>query len=89
MGRRCGSTHGEPLGGVHLDHAPQKVLAVGGDEVGHVEDPQLHLLQKVPQVVVVERQGPLGRGGEEEEGGEEMMGEARWQWRGGEAGGWG
>ena len=64
----------EPLCGVHLDHAPQQVLAVGGDEVGHVEHTQLHLLQKVPQVVVVERQGALGgrggRAGEEDRGGQ-------------------
>ena len=62
MGPEVRGTHSEPLGGIHLDHSPQEVLAVGGDEVGHVEDPQLHLLQEVPQVVVVERQGPLGRG---------------------------
>ena len=49
----------QPLGGVHFNHPTQEVLTVGRDEVGHVEDPQLHLLQEVPQVIVVEGQCPL------------------------------
>lgn len=49
----------EPLGSVHFNHAAQKVLTVRRDEVRHVENSQLHLLQQIPQVVVVERQGAL------------------------------
>lgn len=53
----------EPLGGVHFNHTAQQILTVWRDEVRHVENSQLHLLQKVPQVVIVKRQSAL----EEEE----------------------
>lgn len=49
----------ESLSGIHLDHAPKEVLTVWGDEVGHVENTQLHFLQQVSQVVIVKWQGAL------------------------------
>lgn len=52
-------TNRESFGRVHFDHSPQQVLAVRRDKVRHMEDSQLHLLQQVPQVVVVERQSTL------------------------------
>lgn len=58
----CGGglhSHREPLLWVDLDHPPEQGLAVRRDEVGHVEDPALHFLQQLPQVVVVEGQGAL------------------------------
>lgn len=55
-------THREAPGGVHLDHAAQQALAVGRDEVRHVKHASLHLLQQLPQVVVVEGQRPLPAG---------------------------
>lgn len=57
-----GGTHREAPRGVHLDHAAQQALAVGRDEVRHVEHAPLHLLQQLPQVVVVEGQRPLPAG---------------------------
>lgn len=44
---------------IHFDHSPQKVLAVRRDKVRHMEHSQLHLLQQIPQVVVIERQSTL------------------------------
>ena len=55
-------THREAPGSVHLNHAAQQALAVGRDEVRHVEHASLHLLQQLPQVVVVEGQRPLPAG---------------------------
>lgn len=52
-------THREPLAGVDLDHPSKKVLTVWRDEVRHVENSQLHFLQQIPQVVIVEGQGAL------------------------------
>lgn len=49
----------EPLGSVHFNHAAQQVLTVRRDEVRHVENSQLHLLQQIPQVVIIERQSTL------------------------------
>lgn len=63
-GSRLWVSYRQPLGGIHFDHPTEEALAFGGDEVRHVENPQLHLLQQVPQVVVVERQSAL----QEEEG---------------------
>lgn len=63
VGGICPVAYCEPLAGVHFDHPPQEVLTVWGDEVRHVEDAQLHLLQEVPQVVVVEGEGALGQAG--------------------------
>lgn len=60
--RPPGAPYRQPLGGVHLDHTAQQVLTVGRDEVWHMENSQLHLLQEVPQVVVVEWQSPLQEG---------------------------
>lgn len=60
--RPPGAPYRQPLGGVHLDHTAQQVLTVWRDEVWHMENSQLHLLQEVPQVVVVERQSPLQEG---------------------------
>ena len=54
----AGKTHREPLFRRHLDHAPEKVLTVGGHKVGDVEHASLDLLQELPQVVVVEGKGP-------------------------------
>lgn len=54
-------TDRESLGGVHLDHPLEKVLAIWWDEVWHVENAQLHLFQQIPQVIIVERQRPLER----------------------------
>ncbi len=50
--------HRESFFRVDLDHAPQQSLAVG-DEMGHVEHSTLHLLQQLPQVIVVEGQRAL------------------------------
>lgn len=58
----AGGTHREAPRRVHLDHAAQQALAVGRDEVRHVEHAPLHLLQQLPQVVVVEGQRPLRAG---------------------------
>lgn len=55
----CSQTDRQPLGGVHFDHSSQKVLTVWRDEVRHVENSQLHLLQKVPQVVIIKWQRAL------------------------------
>lgn len=55
-------THRQAPRRVHLDHAAQQALAVGRDEVRHVEHAPLHLLQQLPQVVVVEGQRPLSAG---------------------------
>lgn len=55
-------THREAPRRVHLDHAAQQALAVGRDEVRHVKHAPLHLLQQLPQVVVVEGQRPLPAG---------------------------
>lgn len=49
----------ETFRGIHFNHPPQKVLTVGRDKMGHVEHSTLHLLQQLPQVVVIERQGTL------------------------------
>lgn len=50
-----GNTHGYALGGRHLDHGAQELLTLRGHEVGNVEHAALHLLQELPEVVVVER----------------------------------
>lgn len=55
----CAVAYCEPFVGVHLNHPAQKVLTVWRDKVGHVENSQLHLLQKIPQVVVIKRQSAL------------------------------
>lgn len=52
-------TYREPLFRVDLNHALQQGLTVWRDEVGHVEDPALHLLQELTQVVVVKGEGAL------------------------------
>lgn len=52
-------TDRESFGRVDFDHSPQQVLAVRRDKVRHVEHSQLHLLQQIPQVVVIEGQSPL------------------------------
>ena len=52
-------TYREPLAGVHFNHSAQKILTVWRDEVRHVENSQLHLLQKIPQVVVIKRESAL------------------------------
>lgn len=52
-------TYREPLLWVDLDHALEQRLAVGRDEWGHMEHPTLHLLQQLPQVVMVEWQRTL------------------------------
>lgn len=76
-------THREAPRRVHFDHTAQQALAVGRDEVRHVEHAPFHLLQQLPQVVVVEGQRPLpvgdgvtagrrdrvGRGGDGRRGG--------------------
>lgn len=49
----------EPLFGVDLNHTLQQGLTVWRDEVGHVEDPALHLLQELTQIVVVKGEGAL------------------------------
>lgn len=59
---RTPGTHREAPGRVHLDHAAQQALAVGRDKVRHMEHAPLHLLQQLPQVVVVEGQSPLPAG---------------------------
>lgn len=65
----------QPLVGVNLDHALQQGLAVWGNEVGHVENPTLHLFQELAQVVMVKRQGTL----REREGNKELK-QNRWGW---------
>lgn len=55
----CQKSDRETFGGIHLDHPPQEVLAVWRNEMGHVKDPELHFLQQVPQVVIVEWQSTL------------------------------
>ena len=62
----CGP-YRESLVRADLNHAPEQRLAVGGDEVGHVEHPTLHLLQQLAQVVMVKRQRPLQEGKREGE----------------------
>lgn len=49
----------ETFRGIHFNHPPQKVLTVRGDKMWHVEHSTFHLLQQLPQVVVIERQGTL------------------------------
>lgn len=71
---------------VHLDHAAQQALAVGRDEVRHVEHAALHLLQQLPQVVVVEGQRPLPAGDRVTAGRRDWGGPGRegaWQTAGG------
>lgn len=43
----CTVSYREPFFGVDLNHALQQGLTVWRDEVGHVEDPALHLLQEL------------------------------------------
>lgn len=59
MSVSCSSSYSEPLAGVHFNHATQKVLTVWWNEVRHVEHSQLHLLQEIPQVVIIKRQSAL------------------------------
>lgn len=49
----------ETFRGIHFNHPPQEVLTVRGDKMWHVEHSTLHLLQQLPQVVVIEWQGTL------------------------------
>ena len=51
--------YGEPLAGVHFDHAAQQRAHVGRHERRDVEHAALHLLEQRAQVVVVERQRAL------------------------------
>ena len=80
-------THREAPGRVHLDHAAQQALAVGWDEVRHVENTPLHLLQQLPQVVVVKGQSPLPAGTGVTSGGAEAGGGQHHGREGGRAGG--
>lgn len=57
-------THREPLLCVDLYHAFEQCLTVGGNKMGHVEQPTLHLLQELTQVVVVKWQRALEGEGE-------------------------
>lgn len=52
-------TDRESLGGIHLDHPPQEVLAVWRNKMGHMKNPQLHFLQQVPQVIIIKWQSTL------------------------------
>lgn len=58
----CARTHRQAPRRIHFDHATQQALAVRRDEVRHVEHSPLHLLQQLPQVVIVEGQRPLPAG---------------------------
>lgn len=49
----------ETFRGIHFNHPPQEVLTVRRDKMWHVEHSTFHLLQQLPQVVVIEWQGTL------------------------------
>ena len=66
------SAYGNALARVNLEHAPDEVLRVRGQLLGHVELPNLDLGEEVPDVVVVEGQATREEGKEDDAAGPDV-----------------